>query len=261
MTTQGEAGCGDAAGGTGSPRERLETLRSGGADRFDPVRFTFIESIARRARERGKPLAGILEARLQRELEALQADFARASEAAQALAARAGERHPGAREQLRRLLDQGDFRGVQRLAARLDRTAARVSLTGLANRLDPADSTGALGEQGRPGPVEECLWRQEQAAVRSLAPAGVARRGFQGRPGGELKSASRLRRSQGRRRAERLSAQAIREVPADSGPLNPQRLATRTLSAMGELSPDYLGRLVSYLDTLFWLESASRDDA
>jgi len=261
VTTGGDAGRGKAAGANGSHRVLLDTLRSGGAGRFDPVRLTFIESMARRAGEHGEPLSAILEARVQRELEALQADFARASEAAAALVTRSCERHPGARERLRLLFDRGDFRGVQRLAARLDRARGRVCLSALADRLAPGDTGGAAPEQGVPGPVADDLWRQEQVTVGSMVPAGVARRGFQGRPGGELKSVNRLRRSQGRRRAERLLAQAIREAPADSGPLNPQMLVIRTLSAMGEISPDYLGRLVSYVDTLFWLDAASQDDA
>ena len=260
MTTGEDAGCGEAGGAAGSHRDLLGALRSGGAGRFDPVRFTFIESMARRAREHGESVSGILEARLQRELAALQGDFARAREAAAELVTRAGERHPGAREQLRLLFERGDFRGVRRLAARLDRADGRVRLSALTDSLAPADSDGAAGRRDMPGPVEECLWHQEQAA-RSLVSAGVSPRGFQRRPGGELKSVHRLRGSQGRRRADRLLAQAILEAPADSGPLNPQMLAVRTLSAMRDLSPAYLGRLVSYVETLFWLETASKDDA
>ena len=104
--------------------------------------------------------------------------------------------------------------------------------------------------------VEDLLWRQEQAALRSLAAAGPSLKGFQGRPGGELMSISRLRRSQGRRRADRLLTRAMREAPADCGPLNPQMLVLRTLWAMRDISPDYLARLVAYLDTLFWLDAA-----
>lgn len=261
MTARGDADCGNVAEATGSPGDRLEALRAGGAGRFDPVRFTFIESMARRARECGEPLSRVLEARLQPELEALEADFTRAGAAAAALVTRAGERHPGALEQLRLLLDRGDFRGVQRLAARLDRAAGRVRVPAPADRVAPGSPGEAPGQEGSAGPVEECLWRQEQAALRSLAAAGASRQGFNGRPGGELRSVHRLRVSQGRHRADRLLAQAIREAPAECGPLNPQRLVIGTLSDMRDLSPEYLGRLVSYVDTLFWLESAAEDEA
>jgi hypothetical protein len=33
-------------------------------------------------------------------------------------------------------------------------------------------------------------------------------------------------------------------------------LATRSLSAMRRLSPEYLSRFVSYIDTLLWLQCA-----
>lgn len=260
MTAKGDPGSGDVAEATGSSGNRLEALRAGGAGRFDPVRFTFVESMARRARECGEPLSRVLEARLQPELEALQADFTRAGEAAAALVTRTGERHPGSVEQLRLLLDRGDFRGVQRLAARLDRAAGRVRVPALVDRAAPGSPGASAGQEGIAGPVADSLWRQEQAALRTLASAGASRQGFQGRPGGELKSLHRLRVSQARHRADRLLTQAIREAPADCGPLNPQRLVIGTLSAMRELSPEYLGRLVSYVDTLFWLESAAEDD-
>ena len=43
-------------------------------------------------------------------------------------------------------------------------------------------------------------------------------------------------------------------LPQNPGPLNPQMLAIKSLSTMRELSPDYLNRFVSYVDTLLWLE-------
>ena len=55
-----------------------------------------------------------------------------------------------------------------------------------------------------------------------------------------------------------MVSQALAEVPEAAGPLNPQRLATRSLAAMHDLSPHYLSRFVSYIDTLFWLEQAEK---
>ena len=58
--------------------------------------------------------------------------------------------------------------------------------------------------------------------------------------------------------ADKVVTQALEEVPAEAGPLNPQRLATRSLATMRDLSPHYLSRFVSYVDTLFWLEQAQK---
>jgi hypothetical protein len=35
-------------------------------------------------------------------------------------------------------------------------------------------------------------------------------------------------------------------------------LAIRSLSTMQDISPAYLNRFISYVDTLFWLEQADR---
>ena len=59
--------------------------------------------------------------------------------------------------------------------------------------------------------------------------------------------------------ADKVVNQALAEVPESAGPLNPQRLATRSLETMRDLSPHYLSRFVSYIDTLFWLEQAERN--
>ncbi len=51
--------------------------------------------------------------------------------------------------------------------------------------------------------------------------------------------------------------QGQRQAPANAGPLNPHKLAQRTLALTDELSPPYLTRLVHLLDALMWLEQAA----
>ena len=76
------------------------------------------------------------------------------------------------------------------------------------------------------------------------------------RPERELTSARYFRELRQQLTAENRITRAVQEAPQDSGPLNPQKLAIRSLMLMRELSPGYLGRFVSYVDTLFWLENA-----
>ncbi|ART49548.1 DUF2894 domain-containing protein [Acidovorax carolinensis] len=57
--------------------------------------------------------------------------------------------------------------------------------------------------------------------------------------------------------AQRQVAQALDRGPENAGPLNSHRLMLRSLSLMQSLSPDYLRRFVSQVDSLLWLEQAS----
>ncbi|QFU76669.1 DUF2894 domain-containing protein [Halioglobus maricola] len=74
----------------------------------------------------------------------------------------------------------------------------------------------------------------------------------------ELRAARRFHSAMVRLNADKVVTDAIAEIPESCGPLNPQRLATRSLETMRDLSPHYLSRFVSYIDTLFWLEEADK---
>lgn len=56
--------------------------------------------------------------------------------------------------------------------------------------------------------------------------------------------------------AEQQVVQALHRGPENAGPLNAHKLMLRTLSLMRTLSPDYLRRFMSQVDTLLWLEQA-----
>lgn len=57
--------------------------------------------------------------------------------------------------------------------------------------------------------------------------------------------------------ADQQVAQALHRAPENAGPLNSQKLVLRSLSLMRRLSPDYLQRFMSRVDSLLWLESAN----
>ncbi len=54
--------------------------------------------------------------------------------------------------------------------------------------------------------------------------------------------------------AEQRLRQALAHVPQQAGPLNSHHLVHRALATMQEISPAYLQRFVSHVDTLLWLE-------
>jgi len=75
-------------------------------------------------------------------------------------------------------------------------------------------------------------------------------------PVGELKALQAMRESWARRSTEKAVAKALQEAPEDAGPLNAHRLVVRSLMAMQDIAPQYLGRFVTYVETLLWLEQA-----
>lgn len=48
--------------------------------------------------------------------------------------------------------------------------------------------------------------------------------------------------------------QAMVRAPENAGPLNPHMLVLRSLALMRQLSPDYLQRFLSHVDSLLWLD-------
>lgn len=71
----------------------------------------------------------------------------------------------------------------------------------------------------------------------------------------ELKSTRLLRSSISKLSADRRVKEALADAPPESGPLNPQMLAVRSLHTMRQISPGYVNRFITYVDTLFWLDA------
>jgi hypothetical protein len=74
----------------------------------------------------------------------------------------------------------------------------------------------------------------------------------------ELKTARYFRSTWSRLSADKRLTQSLASVPPNAGPLHSQQLVHRALLLMRELSPAYLQRFMSQVDTLLWLEEAGR---
>ncbi|AMM24272.1 DUF2894 domain-containing protein [Variovorax sp. PAMC 28711] len=57
--------------------------------------------------------------------------------------------------------------------------------------------------------------------------------------------------------AERRLVQSLEKVPTNAGPLNSHNLVHQSLTLMRDVSPEYLHRFMSYVDTLFWLDQTT----
>lgn len=73
----------------------------------------------------------------------------------------------------------------------------------------------------------------------------------------EMKSVRQFSEVWSRISAEQQVEKALDRGPENAGPLNPHKLMLRSLSLMRSLSPDYLRRFLSQMDSLVWLEQAN----
>ena len=209
------------------PAMEIAALRMTGADRLDPVRFRFIEAMARRSRGQRGEVERILDGKLREALAAYRRRFECTQDDARETIARVGEHDPDAADDLQRLFVAGDFGGVRRYVVKLEKSDPQVSLADLARRIaqhSPEESDRGLAED------------------------------IGSRP--ELKTLRYFRNTWSTLSADRHVTQAIEQGPENAGPINSHRLVLRSLALMRDISPDYLSRFVSYVDTLLWLDQA-----
>jgi hypothetical protein len=74
----------------------------------------------------------------------------------------------------------------------------------------------------------------------------------------ELKSVRQFRNTWSKLSANKQVTQALDRAPRNAGPINSHMLVLRSLALMRELSPDYLNRFVSYVDTLLCLDQGDK---
>ncbi len=236
----------------GDPGLTLAAWRSAGLHRFDPVRFRFIEALARRAADRlasppAEPLAGkpadqtagerLVQQVLQGKLASLMAAYGQAQAQAQAHAhervERALARFPAAADALRPRLAGGDFKAVHRLIAALEDPAPVGLLAELVDHVDGQFSRPAPGRQVDP----------------TRAPAVVT-----GGPPVDLKAVRAFRSTWARLSVDQQLTRSLARIPEQAGPLNSHLLVLRALQLMRDVSPAHLGRFMSYVDALLWLD-------
>jgi hypothetical protein len=209
------------------PAAEIAALRSKGADRIDPVRFHFIESLSARTLQQQGKVKRLLEGKLAAALAAYWARFEQAQSDARETSARVSAQFPAAAEDLQRHLTAGDFKALRQLVARLEKNET-------------------------PPPLAELMRHLAQHAPE----------GIDGDPGGEfgaraeLKTIRHFRNTWAKLSVDKQLAQAIEQAPENAGPINSHRLVLRSLALMRDISPDYLNRFMSYADTLLWLDQA-----
>lgn len=90
------------------------------------------------------------------------------------------------------------------------------------------------------------------AQDRSAPVVGAAEAHIELRP--ELRAVRNFRNTWSKLSVNKQVSQALTQAPKNAGPLNSHRMALRSLALMRDMSPDYLNRFMSYVDTLLCLE-------
>lgn len=98
----------------------------------------------------------------------------------------------------------------------------------------------------------------ENTASNAVKPAKKSRHNKkmpQTPAGGELKATRQARKIQAMDKALKMVDDINEQQLENPGPLNPQMLTTRAITLMRNISPAYINRFLTQLDTIFWLES------
>ena len=206
MQSPVDDGMAPAAEGAG-PRAAIAAWREQGVHRFDPVRFRFIEALARRTAD-----------------------------------------HRG---DARRMLDDK----LAKLVAAYGDDVERARCAGHAD-VHAGKSTKRQQRQLPRGALAELVDHIKQHALPHThgSAAGGALSGVTPFP--ELKAVSYFKSTWVKLSADQWLTQSMAKVPENAGPLHSHQLVHRALTLMRDLSPEYLNRFMSYVDTLLWLDQA-----
>lgn len=204
--------------GTLDAQAMLDAWREGGADRVDPVRFCFLQAMARRSAVLDGLARQLLDEKLAGHLNAY----------AQLLDANADvepDAEPSAEP------SAGPNAEPNTPPAAEPANDAPSTLAGL---------LAYLADPGPDAPDGEPTWNRDALGLRDAYP--------------DVQMLEYFRAVWSRVSADRQVRQSQQQVHKNAGPLNSNQLVHRALSLMRELSPGYLQQFLSYTDALMWME-------
>lgn len=159
-------------------------------------------------------------------------------------------RLPGVAEPVRRVLESRLDAALTALESRGHATPPPQVPAQAARRSGAASPLAALAQHLRQARQQAQAGQPDHALTPGPADDPASAR--------ELASVRRFRQTWQRIAAEDRVSQAVGRAPANAGPLNSHRLVLHSLELLRSLSPHYLNRFVSQVETLQWLEQASR---
>jgi len=146
----------------------------------------------------------------------------------------------------------------QLLQAKLQEALKRIEGR-MAHSAAAATAACAATPHAAPSPMAALL----QDMVQRNAPQGHVQEPGQSAPHAGAWRAESPRIQQFRRQLSKISVQkqvtqAIAQAPQNAGPINSHMLVLRSLGLMRNISPDYLNRFMTHVDTLLRLDEADK---
>lgn len=239
-----------------SVQASVALLAAKGADKFAAVRLAYIQSMLRRAESLNESVSALLVKKSLQACQHLQADFDRAQQAAKKHVASIAQQFTDAGAEANALFEVGDFSAIKQLQNSLSNSQQQSPLHELTQQI----MQGGISSQDvtETSSFDELLRQQEHEIVQSFTDSLPTPTSSSSTKINELKSLQFFRASWSKNITDTLVSRALNSAPENAGPLNPQKLVTKTLSAMRDISPEYVGRLVSHVDDLLWLEKAGQ---
>ena len=207
----------------------IDALREQGAQRLDPVRLHYLTALARRMADQPANVRGLLEAKFAAAATTLQARLEHARGEATAAIAVAAKAQPRAAPALNSMLAAGDFQGLGRQLQALQQAKSQETLGDLVRSLaqhPPADDDALLNVN-----------------LESRS---------------DLKAVQQSRNTWSKLSADKQVTRALQQSPKNAGPINSHMLVLRSVALMREISPDYLSRFMTYVDTLLVREQGEK---
>lgn len=251
-------------------QQHFDVLLAAGAEHFDQVRFRFIEAMFNNAINHRESVRALLKDKILAAIASYIDDFNTAKREALQSLTTTRQLFPDDADMLQSLFEQARFSQLQTLSDSLHEQEQRAHPSALETLTDELGQTEEDQDSPQIGFVfDDFLRQQEQQAMQSLAPerdktatrkpeTSSARKSGDNNAMPELKSARLMRESFGKINADKLVTQMIKKGPENPGPLNPHSLAIKALTDMRDLSPQYLKRFISSIDTLLWMEQAEQ---
>jgi len=208
--------------------DRLAAWRAQHAERLDPLRFRFLEALARRTEAQQGKTRELLEQKLSALLDAYAAALDASSQ-------NAGD--PDADAAMRSTQPSP----LDALLAQY-RAAAAPTMSG-------TDAEPGSGTDNTAGATSQAVPMAAEATTSSPAATAAARLAAP-----QLPAVEEARRLWTELRSRSQLRQSLQQAPADAGPLNSGVLVHRSLALMRTLSPGYLQHFLSYVDALSWLQ-------
>jgi hypothetical protein len=250
----------DRATDTGALISCTAEVESLGISVWAPVRYHYIQSLLLRSEQEIPAISARLKDKALAALQHYLKDFSASFSQACIIAGELAEQHPEQGDRLDQLLASASFETLTRMKKRADRNNTAAQVASLTEKITHAQQRAAVARQDSVSLDASAIAGHSFAEAASKAPGSnmdMFTSGTVSEADRELRAVRNYRETSARASTQKRVSRAIADHPGDSGPLNSQRLTVESLAIMRQLSPSYLNRFVSYVDTLLWLDQSA----